>query len=88
MSQAHTSSFYPRALESKAQLQSRDPAWHETVRKLATETSRGVLEPKMTELVQLAIHASVTGLNAQRVRRHVRGALQNDASSILMLSAR
>jgi alkylhydroperoxidase/carboxymuconolactone decarboxylase family protein YurZ len=80
MSQAFDSSSHPLTSECAARLRSCDPAWYEAVRKLVTQTSRGVLEPKVAELVQLATHASVTGMNTQEIRRHVRGALQNDAS--------
>jgi alkylhydroperoxidase/carboxymuconolactone decarboxylase family protein YurZ len=53
-----------------------DPQWLERIRDLERETLRGVLSPTTTMLVQLIVHASVTGLSESHVRRFVRGALK------------
>lgn len=64
-----------------------DPAWCSALRDLENETSRGLLSPKTTLLVQLVIHASVTGLNTSQIRRYVARALANDVSPDEILAA-
>jgi alkylhydroperoxidase/carboxymuconolactone decarboxylase family protein YurZ len=48
---------------------------------LENETSRGLLGPKITVLVQLVIHASITGLSTSQTRRYVARALELGTSS-------
>lgn len=70
--------FEPAAL---ALLRDWDPAWAETCARMASAPSRaGVLTPKLTELVGLAVNAAATNLNAEGTRRHIRGALDAGAS--------
>jgi alkylhydroperoxidase/carboxymuconolactone decarboxylase family protein YurZ len=81
MSEAHISSEHPAALDCKAMFRKHDPAWCDAVLRMEQETSRGVLEPKLTEFVQLVIHASITALNTNRIRHHIRSALREGASA-------
>ena len=60
-----------------------DPAWADTCARMASTPSRsGVLSPKFTELVGLAVNASATNLNAEGTRRHIRGALAAGATRL------
>ena len=70
--------FEPVAL---ARLREWDPAWADTCARMASTPSRsGVLSPKLTELVGLAVNAAATNLNAEGTRRHIRGALDAGAT--------
>ena len=73
-----TGPFEPAAL---ALLRGWDPEWADTCARMASTPSRsGVLSPKFTELVGLAVNASATNLNAEGTRRHIRGALAAGAT--------
>ena len=75
---AATGPFEPAAL---ALLRDWDPKWAETCERMSTTPSRsGVLSPKLTELVGLAVNAAATNLNAEGTRRHIRGALDAGAT--------
>ena len=75
---AATGPFEPAAL---ALLRDWDPQWAETCERMSTTPSRsGVLSPKLTELVGLAVNAAATNLNAEGTRRHIRGALDAGAT--------
>lgn len=57
-----------------------DPTWHESLRALEAATLRGPLSPKIARLVWLAIHASITSLDREKVRECIRGAVGSGAS--------
>lgn len=63
-----------------------DPAWHESLRSLEAATLRGPLSPKIARLVWLAIHASITSLDREKVRECIRGALDSGASKAEILA--
>jgi alkylhydroperoxidase/carboxymuconolactone decarboxylase family protein YurZ len=74
--------------DALAQLREWDPAWSQVCAKMATNPwTSGVLPRKTVELISLAVNAACTNLNAEGVRRHVRGALHEGASrdEILMV---
>lgn len=65
-----------------------DPAWAEQCLKMsANPWTSGILPRKTVELVALAWCAACTNLNAEGIRRHIRGALDADATreEILMV---
>ena len=71
-----------------AQLRAWDPVWADAGLAIATNPWRsGVLTPKLVELIGVALNAACTNLNADGVRRHIRGALSAGASrdEILMV---
>jgi alkylhydroperoxidase/carboxymuconolactone decarboxylase family protein YurZ len=71
-----------------AQLRAWDPGWAEMGLGVAANPWRsGVLPLKTVELIGLALNAACTNLNADGVRRHVRGALGAGAArdEILMV---
>lgn len=58
-----------------------DPAWVEKFVAMGTAPRlKNVLEPKVWELIAIAVDASCTHLYAPGVRRHIRKALQLGAS--------
>ncbi len=61
-------------------VRNRDHQWSQRLCKLEAETNLGTLSPKVVSFVCLATHVSVTGLNPEQVKRHIRGALDNGAS--------
>ncbi len=70
------------------QLRAWDPGWAEIGLGMAANPWRsGVLPRKTAELIGIAVNAACTNLNADGVRRHVRGALSAGASrdEILMV---
>ena len=64
-----------------------DPEWSEAVDRMTNNPWIGSLDRKTAELISLAVNAACTNLNAQGTRRHIRGALEADASreEILMV---
>lgn len=59
------------------QLYAWDPTWTEEFMKTATMPWRnGVLEPKVVELLCIAVDAASTHMYAPGVRRHIRAALE------------
>jgi len=71
-----------------AQLSEWDPAWAATCLKMSTDPwTRGVLSPKLVELIGVLLNAACTNLNPDGARRHIRRALEAGASrdEILMV---
>jgi alkylhydroperoxidase/carboxymuconolactone decarboxylase family protein YurZ len=67
--------------QALAQLRAWDPGWTPLCEKMATNPwTSGVLPRKSVELISLAVNAACTNLNADAVRRHIRGALREGAS--------
>lgn len=64
-----------------AQVQEWDPQWAEMYLKMTSNPSRsGVLQPKLVELIGVALNAGRIGLNPDGIRRHMRAALQAGAT--------
>lgn len=62
--------------EALEQLREWTPEWAETCFRMTTNPWRsGVLEPKLVELIGLAVNAACTNLNPDGTRRHIRRAL-------------
>ena len=71
----------PFEAEALALLRTWDPQWAATCERMASTPSRsGVLSPRLTELVGLAVNAAATNLDAEGTRRHIRRALDAGAS--------
>ena len=67
--------------EALAQLSNWDPIWAATCLKMSTDPwARGVLSPKLVELIGVLLNAACTNLNPEGVRRHIRRALDAGAS--------
>src|SRR3954467_8872637 len=81
MGELHIASADATAAECAALLRRRDPVWCDALHNLENETSRGLLGPKITVLVQLVIHASITGLSTSQTRRYVARAVELGTSS-------
>lgn len=73
---------------SLARLREWDPAWTEQCLKMSANPWAGSILPRKTvELIGLAVNAACTNLNADGIRRHIRGALDAGANreEILMV---
>ncbi len=71
----------PFEAEALALLRTWDPPWAATCERMASTPSRsGVLPPRLTELVGLAVNAAATNLDAEGTRRHIRRALDAGAT--------
>ena len=57
-----------------------DPEWLEQFLSMGADLYGGVLEPKLVELMAVAVDASCTHLYTPGIRRHVRGALAQGAT--------
>jgi alkylhydroperoxidase/carboxymuconolactone decarboxylase family protein YurZ len=57
-----------------------DPEWLEQFLAMGADLYRGVLPPKLVELMAMAVDASCTHLHTPDVRRHVAGTLAQGAS--------
>jgi alkylhydroperoxidase/carboxymuconolactone decarboxylase family protein YurZ len=57
-----------------------DPMWLEEFIAMGADLYRGVLEPKLVELMALAVDASCTHLYAPGIRRHIKGAFAEGAT--------
>jgi alkylhydroperoxidase/carboxymuconolactone decarboxylase family protein YurZ len=57
-----------------------DPQWLEEFLAMGADLYRGVLPPKLVELMSLAVDASCTHLYTPGINRHVRGALTQGAT--------
>jgi alkylhydroperoxidase/carboxymuconolactone decarboxylase family protein YurZ len=57
-----------------------DPKWLERFLAMGADLYRGVLPPKLVELMAMVVDASCTHLHTPDVRRHVAGALAQGAS--------
>ncbi|MCL6300796.1 carboxymuconolactone decarboxylase family protein [Streptomyces kronopolitis] len=63
-------------------LQERDPAWTEQFMAMAMQPwTSGVLEPKVIELLCIAVDASATHMYGPGVQRHIRSALDLGATA-------
>ena len=71
----------PFDADALALLREWDPQWAATCERMAGTPSRsGVLSPRLTELVGLAVNAAATNLDAEGTRRHIRRALDAGAT--------
>ncbi|MFF8917756.1 carboxymuconolactone decarboxylase family protein [Streptomyces sp. NPDC015032] len=74
-------------------LQELDPAWTEQFMTMAMQPYQsGILEPKVVELLCIAVDAAATHMYAPGVRRHIRmalelGATREEVLEVLKLSA-
>jgi alkylhydroperoxidase/carboxymuconolactone decarboxylase family protein YurZ len=57
-----------------------DPQWLEEFLAMSADIYRGVLPPKLVELLAIAVDASCTHLYTPGIRRHVQGALAQGAT--------
>jgi alkylhydroperoxidase/carboxymuconolactone decarboxylase family protein YurZ len=57
-----------------------DPEWLEQFLAMGADLYRGVLPPKLVELIAIAVDASCTHLYTPGIRRHIQGALAQGAS--------
>lgn len=57
-----------------------DPQWLEEFIAMGEDLYRGVLPPKLVELISIAVDASCTHLYTPGIRRHIQGALAQGAS--------
>jgi alkylhydroperoxidase/carboxymuconolactone decarboxylase family protein YurZ len=64
-----------------------DPAWSAAIERMTSNPWSGSLDRKAVELVSLAVNAACTNLNADGTRRHIRKALEANATrdEILMV---
>jgi alkylhydroperoxidase/carboxymuconolactone decarboxylase family protein YurZ len=81
MSRPPTLSAETGADDCMALLRTWDPEWCTALHRLRAETGRGILSVKTETLIQLAIHATVTGMNTPQMRRYVASALTHGVTS-------